>query len=175
MGFKDDGDLGLVLGEDKGELGGSEYLQMQYGLVRGKPPVIDLEREKALQELVRELIRAGLLKSAHDISEGGLAIALAECALCGERGVEVDLTTSQRPDIALFSESQGRAVVSISSNNLDAVLTAAEKYGVPATVLGTVGGESLLITVNGEAVADVPLSQCADHHRWGLEWSMKGL
>jgi len=108
-------------------------------------------------------------------SEGGLAIALVECALCGERGVEVDLTTSQRPDIALFSESQGRAVVSISSNNLDAVLTAAEKYGVPATVLGTVGGESLLITVNGEAVADVPLSQCADHHRWGLEWSMKGL
>jgi len=67
MGFKDDGDLALVLGEDKGELGGSEYLQMQYGLVRGKPPVIDLEREKALQELVRELIRAGLLKSAHDI------------------------------------------------------------------------------------------------------------
>jgi len=74
-------------------------------------------------------------------SEGGLAIALVECALCGERGVEVDLTTSQRPDIALFSESQGRAVVSISSNNLDAVLTAAEKYGVPATVLGTVAGE----------------------------------
>lgn len=175
MGFKDDGDLVLVLGEDKGELGGSEYLQMQYGLARGKPPVIDLEREKALQELVRELIRAGLLKSAHDISEGGLAIALVECALCGERGVEVDLTTSQRPDIALFSESQGRAVVSISSNNLDAVLTAAEKYGVPATVLGTVGGESLLIRVNGEEVADVPLSQCADHHRWGLEWSMKGL
>jgi len=59
MGFKDDGDLVLVLGEDKGELGGSEYLQMQYGLARGKPPVIDLEREKALQELVRELIRAG--------------------------------------------------------------------------------------------------------------------
>jgi len=54
----------------------------------------------------------------------------------------VDLTTSQRPDIALFSESQGRAVVSISSNNLDAVLTAAEKYGVPATVLGTVGGRA---------------------------------
>lgn len=175
MGFKDDGDLVLVLGEDKGELGGSEYLQMQYGLARGKPPVIDLEREKALQELVRELIRAGLLKSAHDISEGGLAIALVECALCGERGVEVGLTTSQRPDIALFSESQGRAVVSISGNNLEAVLAAAEKYGVPATVLGTVGGESLLIRVNGEEVADVPLSQCADHHRWGLEWSMKGL
>jgi len=175
MGFKDDGDLVLVLGEDKGELGGSEYLQMQYGLVRGKPPVVDLEREKALQELVRELIRVGLLKSAHDISEGGLAIALAECALCGERGIEVNLSTLQRPDAALFSESQGRAVVSISSDNLEAVLTTAEQYGVPATVLGTVGGESLLIRVNGEEVADVPLSQCADHYRWGLEWSMKGL
>ena len=175
MGFKDDGDVVLVLGEDKGELGGSEYLQVQYGMVKGKPPVVDLEGEKVLQELVRELIREGLLKSAHDISEGGLAVALAECALCGERGVEVDLTASLRPDTALFSESQGRAVVSLSPQNLEAVLKLAQDCGVPAAVLGTVGGESLLIRVNGEEVADVPLVQCSEYYRRGLEWAMKGI
>jgi len=175
MGLKDDGDVVLVLGEDKGELGGSEYLQVQYGLVKGKPPVVDLEKEKALQELVRKLIWEGLLKSAHDISEGGLAVALAECALCGERGVEVDLTTSLRPDAALFSESQARAVVSLSPQNLEAVLKLAQDYEVPAAVLGNVGGESLLIRVNGEEVADVPLIQCAEHYWRGLEWAMKGI
>jgi len=80
-----------------------------------------------------------------------------------------------RPDAALFSESQARAVVSLSPQNLEAVLKLAQDYEVPAAVLGNVGGESLLIRVNGEEVADVPLIQCAEHYWRGLEWAMKGI
>jgi len=109
--FKDEGDLIILLGENKEELDGSEYLKVIYQKILGSPE-IDLGLEKGVQDTCLEGIRKGLIKSAHDCSEGGLAVALAECCVTGPRsvGAAVDLKDEIRPDCLLFGESQSRIV-----------------------------------------------------------------
>ncbi|WP_019121725.1 phosphoribosylformylglycinamidine synthase subunit PurL [Brevibacillus massiliensis] len=157
--FKREGDVILLLGETYAELGGSEYQKLVLGRIAGRPPKLDLEKEAALQQMVLEAIRAGLIQSAHDLSEGGLAAGLAECCFGADLGVEIAVETELRPDVALFSESQSRIVVSTSPELAAEVLALAKKSGVPAKQIGKIGGERFVLKVNARDAVDVPLAE----------------
>lgn len=145
--FKEDGSLALVIGETKPELGGSEYLSAIKGTVAGRPPDIDLTKEAALHDFLRTAVRLGLLLSAHDLADGGLGIALAESALLGDIGGRFLLKTlGPIPAVAaLFGESQSRALVSLREDRVAAVKRLAAERGLFATVIGDVGGDTLVI------------------------------
>ncbi len=109
------------------------------------PPQIDLCAEKAVQDSCRESIEAGILSSAHDCSDGGLAVTLAECCMKGKKGVQIELDEKFRSDAVLFGETQSRIIVSLSAENLTSLETIAHKYEVPLKILGIVSGDSLKI------------------------------
>jgi phosphoribosylformylglycinamidine synthase len=160
--FRGANDAIVLLGEDRGELGGSEYLKTVHGLVRGDVPEFDAAREAALITLVTGAAASGLLRSAHDCSDGGLAVTLAECCFdAGGIGATVDLTLSRRsePSVALFSETSSRIVVSVEASQLQAVLALAAQAGVPARRIGTTGGTRLTIAVDGEKVVDLAVAE----------------
>lgn len=153
--FKDKGDLILLIGETRQELGGSEYLQVIHGLVTGNPPEIDLEREKQVQQTVFEAIKAGLIKSAHDCSEGGLAVALAEsCFRSGDiednPGAIINIKEigNLSPAGLLFSETQSRIIVSINPDDLKRVEEIAASHRVPVSVIGKVTDQGSLVINN---------------------------
>jgi phosphoribosylformylglycinamidine synthase len=154
--FQNGNDVVHLLGETYAEIGGSEYLKTIHGSDEGKPPALDLEKEKALIGLLQELAREKLLSSAHDISEGGFAVALAECCL-GETklGCRVDISTALRRDIFLFSESQSRVIVSLKEGNEDGAVELFRKHGVPSAPVGRVGGDNIKVSVNGEVAVRV--------------------
>jgi phosphoribosylformylglycinamidine synthase len=132
-------------------LGGSRYFKVCYGLKVGPPPQIDLANEIKVQNAVRDLIRQGLLKSAHDCSEGGLAVALAECCFNQTKlfGAEIDLKSSDLPAVTLlFNESQSRIVVSVAPENLRETIATLQAKQIPFLELGRVGGERLRIRVH---------------------------
>jgi phosphoribosylformylglycinamidine synthase subunit PurL len=146
--FKSAGDVVVLLGRTREELGGSEYLKVVHGLVQGTPPWIDLRLEAAVESCCVEAIEKDILRSAHDISDGGLAIALAECCLSGPEkplGVRIEMREMIRGDALLFSESQSRIVVSVAEENLTRLREVASEHQVPMQVIGTVGGGSLVI------------------------------
>ncbi len=118
--FKNEGNLIYVLGEDKEELGGSEYLKLIHKKVEGDSPQIDLSIEKRLQDTVLDLIKKKLINSAHDVSEGGIVCALAECCIINEEkklGAEITIPIKSRKDFSYFSETQSRIIVSVSKDN----------------------------------------------------------
>ena len=160
--FREPGDDIVLLGENKGEMGGSEYLYVTASLVAGEPPVVDLEHERQLQQAVLRMAHERLLQSAHDCSEGGVACALAEAAIGdGERplGVEVTLDDELSPVQALFAESQGRIVVSCAPDATDSLLAIAEEHGVPARRIGTVKPQEAGFTLTvrgGSVVSELP-------------------
>ena len=149
MAFRQEGDVVVMLGSDQtgspaASLGGSEYLEVIHDLVAGHP-TIDLERESAVQECCRRAVRAGLLKSAHDCSDGGLAVAIAESCIAGGMGFESDAAVPGRWDSALFGEAQSRIVVTVSQSRLPDLLKLCEAVGCPAAVVGRVGGDAIRI------------------------------
>ena len=157
--FRQAGDAVLLLGEDRGELGGSEYLKVMHGVVAGDAPALDLGREAALLTLVTDGIAAGLFHSAHDCSDGGIAVTLAEsCFDTGGLGATIDLPAGARPVSALFSESASRIVVSADASNVETILARAAAAGVPARRIGTTGGPRLRIAVGGAAAVDVAVA-----------------
>jgi phosphoribosylformylglycinamidine synthase II len=150
--FKQTGDLIYLLGETREELGASEYLKVVHGRIDGAPPALDLEAEVALHELVREAALRELLRSAHDLSEGGLGTAVAESLFgpLGETmGATIALETPRRADAVLFSESQSRMLVSVPPGASQRFLTLAEERTVPLSRIGVTGGSRLEIQVNG--------------------------
>jgi phosphoribosylformylglycinamidine synthase subunit PurL len=151
--FETEGDSIVLLGEPTSELGASEYLARIHGVVGGAPPVCDLDAERALIDALLEAIQGGLVHSAHDCSDGGLAVALAECCVMNREaqlGARIDLSHwRELPTRALlFGEAQGRVVVSTSMP--DTVATIARKHRVPARVIGSVGavGDPVQITTS---------------------------
>jgi phosphoribosylformylglycinamidine synthase len=146
-GFRNEGDIVVLLGENTDELGGSEYLRTVFSLEQGPPPGIDLEMEKRVQQTCLEAISRGLVRSAHDLSEGGLAVCAAECALLspGHLGCELDLGDRIRPDALLFGEGQSRIVVSLHPSKLSALLRLARKNRVRAKAIGPVRGRAIII------------------------------
>jgi phosphoribosylformylglycinamidine synthase subunit PurL len=166
--FRNAGDLVAVLGETGGQLGGSEWLLMSTGKIAGRPPTLDASREKALQTVVRELVRSHTVTSAHDTSEGGLAVALAECCMAdGERpmGASLELEVGRlAPHAFLFGEDASRVVISFPAAKREAVLAVCRSAGVPIAVVGTVGGSRL--TLRG--LLDLPLADVSRAWRSGI-------
>jgi phosphoribosylformylglycinamidine synthase len=141
--FSADGDAILLLGAtDEGDFGGSDYARIVHGTVGGLPPRLDLGREKALQGLLASAAADGLLRSAHDPSGGGLAVALAESAIHGGRGFTVTLPEGEA-HLVLFSESPARAVVSCAPEDVDEIERRSAAAGVEVFALGTTGGDRL--------------------------------
>ena len=146
--FKFPGNIVVLLGRTREELGGSEYLKLIHGLVKGTPPWIDLKVEEAVQNCCLEAIDRGILRSAHDISDGGLAVSLAECCIGGPDrplGVRIETHEMIRGDALLFSESPSRIVVSLEEKNLARLQELAAELRVPMHVIGTVGGARFVI------------------------------
>jgi phosphoribosylformylglycinamidine synthase II len=171
--FRSPGAAVIVLGDNYGELGGSEYLARLHGTVAGAPPALDLDRERAVQQLIVGLVRAGLVESAHDCSDGGLAITLAECTFdSGGIGVEatIEAADSDRvpadfgPAAALFGESASRIVVSVPDGNVAAVLERAGAAGVPARVVGRTGGADIRLDYGGATVVKMQVTDA--EARW---------
>ncbi|EOS55049.1 phosphoribosylformylglycinamidine synthase subunit PurL [Paenibacillus barengoltzii] len=159
QGFKSAGDVVFLLGETKAELGGSEFQAVVHGVVEGRPPQLDLEVEKKLLSAVLEAIQGGLVRSAHDLSEGGLAVALAESCISGGVGAKVNITSELRPDFTLFSESQSRILLSASPEQAEALEKLLAERGVPAARIGVVEGSELNVAVNGTEVLSKPVEQ----------------
>ncbi|HOI30547.1 MAG TPA: phosphoribosylformylglycinamidine synthase subunit PurL [Melioribacteraceae bacterium] len=146
--FKKEGDLIYLLGEDYEEIGGSEYLKEVHGLVTGEIPKIDLQTEKDLHNILLELIDSRLINSAHDVSEGGILVSLAEsCIINKEKmiGAKVNIHIKTREDFTFFSESQSRIIVSVSPENREKFEKLASHSFTPFTCLGETGGKSLRI------------------------------
>ena len=172
--FQTADDAVVLLGESRAELGGSEYLKVIHGVVRGVPPAIDLAREAALQRFLVDGIAAGLIRSAHDCAEGGFAVALAECCFDTGLGVSAELSRLETiegfADIAaLFSESASRVIVSVAPGAVEDVLSRAAALNVPAVRIGTVGGSRIRISVDGRAVLDESLTDSEALWSNGLE------
>jgi phosphoribosylformylglycinamidine synthase II len=147
-GFKNEGDLVFLLGDNKvvdSSVGSSEYLELVHGMIKGNP-YIDLGLEKRLQRCCLEAIRRGIINSAHDCSEGGLGVAMAESCLANGLGsVNYDWRTEGRLDSALFGEAQSRIVVSVAPRSAWKMNKLAARWQIAATRLGTVGGKRLVL------------------------------
>jgi phosphoribosylformylglycinamidine synthase subunit PurL len=161
----------VLLGENRGELGGSEYLKTIHGLTRGVPPAVDLTRERALQQLLPALAARKLITSAQDISDGGLAVVLAECCFdTGGQGCEVNLPAASLSaagivpiDVAtLFGESAGQVIVTAADGKADEIIATAKAAGVPARVIGRTGGESIAIRVDDRLAIDVKVGEAEE-------------
>jgi phosphoribosylformylglycinamidine synthase len=137
--------VAVVGGLGEGHLGGSEYLRVVHGKTAGAPPPLDLAREKAVQKAVREAVRAGALRAAHDCSDGGLAVALAEMCFGREVGCRVTLQSRLRSDALLFGEDASRIVISYAPAAREKVEAICRSAGAPLVEIGEVGGPSLVI------------------------------
>ncbi|MDP5277085.1 phosphoribosylformylglycinamidine synthase subunit PurL [Chengkuizengella axinellae] len=160
QGFKNDGDIIFLLGETKNELGGSEFQKIVHGQTEGKPPVLDLNTEKRLLDTVLQAIQKGFVASAHDLSEGGLAVALSESCISGEKGAEVNFQSDLRPDLALFSESQSRILLTASAEEVEQLEQWLTEQAVPYQIIGKVTGSSNLnIKVDGQQAIQSSVEQ----------------
>jgi phosphoribosylformylglycinamidine (FGAM) synthase-like enzyme len=142
LAYRAEGDAIVLLGRTTNELGGSEYLKTVHERVAGDAPALDLDAEAALHRAALAAIRAGLVRSAHDCAEGGLAVALAESAFGDPArpfGVQVDLGDDLPTPALLLGEAQSRIVVSCAPESVEALLALAREHGVPAGVIGRVG------------------------------------
>jgi phosphoribosylformylglycinamidine synthase len=176
--FRAEGDAVVLLGEPTAELGGSEYLARIHGTVAGAPPACDLDRERVLIDALLESITSGVVHSAHDCSDGGLAVALAECCVMDRNaqfGAAIDLSAwSTLPTRALlFGEAQARVVVSTAMP--DTVLTIAKKHGVPARVIGrvTAAGAPLQISTSTTRI-DASLAELDEAYHESIRSIMSG-
>ena len=165
--FQRSGDVIILLGSGRGELGGSEYLKVVYDQVGGVPPQLDLESERALHQFLLALSVDRLIRSAQDCSDGGVAMALAECCFgSDDRGAEASIgavSVARDPRLnqaaALFGESSSRVIVSASPEHAREVLARAAATRVPAQAIGKTGGHRLRISVGGELAIDVPVGE----------------
>lgn len=168
--FKDEGDWVVVLGETFDDFGGSEYLAVVHQGLVGPVPALHLDREKAVQAACLAGIEMGIVKSAHDCSEGGIAVALVECCLGGDpgraMGVRIDvqytldgIESHLLPLVFLFSESPSRIIVTVDEHGAEALFQLVVRYGLSATVLGRVCADEFKIFVNGYCVIDEPLDR----------------
>lgn len=188
MDFKREGDVVAVLSghriesqtePDPGvcslnDLGGSEYLKVMHGVVAGYPPALDMKAEKRLHECLIDAISDGLLSSAHDCSDGGLAVAVAESSIVGGFGVEASVLADCGASVALFGEAQSRAVVSLSPDNLGELRELVDTHGIECTVLGKVQGDRMKVAVNSVTVIDRSVEQLAKRWKDAIPSRMEG-
>lgn len=176
--FRREGDAIVLFGAPELQLDGSEYLVMQYGTPGTGAPEIDLDHERRLQELLVELATRRLLNSAHDVSDGGLLVTLAEKAIMDDTlplGFDVDLEAPHTPfalQSLLFSEAQGRVVATISPEDAREVSALAEEKGIPVQVVGKVVNEGCTLSVNGIETASYSLVELSEAYFHALEHAL---
>jgi phosphoribosylformylglycinamidine synthase subunit PurL len=160
-GFKEEGDILILLGENKDELGASEYVKTIHQKEKGIPPQIDLEEEKRIQEFCLEIISLELIESAHDVSEGGLATCLAESSFLSREktGLNANLRDEIRADAVLFGETQSRIVITSKGQNHQKILDLAKDRKVKAAVIGKTGGKRIIISHGDKKLIDVPVDE----------------
>jgi phosphoribosylformylglycinamidine synthase len=169
-GFRAAHDAIFVLGETREELGGSEYLKLRTGRIFGACPELRLDEELRLQACVREGIRMGLIRSAHDTSEGGLLIAALESAFGGDMGCQLMLSRhGLRFDSLLFGESAGRIIVSVSPEGESSLAKLAATHRVPLAKIGTTGGSRITVAVDGHPLLDAEAAELKALHSDALE------
>ncbi|MFQ5507965.1 MAG: phosphoribosylformylglycinamidine synthase subunit PurL [Leptospirillia bacterium] len=174
-GFKDDGDLIVVVGENREDLGGSEYVAVWHSREQGIPPQINLEEARKINDAILGLMDTGCVKSCHDTSEGGLAVALTECAIAGGIGLQVGLETNGlRTDALLFGESQSRFVLTVSPANRDMMEETLNESGVPYREIGWVRGDRIQMGVDRQLTVDVSLADAADAYKNALPKALAG-
>ncbi|HKV43012.1 MAG TPA: AIR synthase related protein, partial [Blastocatellia bacterium] len=160
--FKNEGSLIVLLGETTAGLGASQYLETATGRVLGPVPRLHLDEERALIDALLKMIQGGVVQSAHDCSDGGLAIALAEAGFSSYRrpaiGFSVDLRGSLTAAEILFAESPSRVIVSAAESDAGQILEIAAEYDVPATVIGRTGGDRIAVKIHGDLVIDRPIA-----------------
>ena len=183
--FRRHGAAIVLLGETGVDLGGTEYLHVMHGMVRGKPPTLDLSAERSLQRLLVSSAADGLLESAHDCAEGGVAVTLSECCFdSGGIGAEVSLPQAlgagldDREDImlaaTLFGETASRVIASVPEENADEFFARARGAGVPARLIGRTGGTRLRVAVDGDVVIDQAVSEIEETWANGLTQYFRG-
>jgi len=160
-GLRVEGDFVLMIGSTHNDLGGSEYLKVEHGHIAGRPPALDLTREKAVHRLILAAAHSGYLHSAHDCAEGGMLVALAECCLLGGIGVRCPAVRPEPPlrlDAAFFAESPSRFIVSVASRAMPEMQSLARRHNVELSLLGLAGGDS----IEFEGQLKVPLAELRD-------------
>ena len=172
--FKDVGDRIILLGDSKEDLGGTEYLKRIHHKEQGTPPWLDLDREKAVQQCVLTLINKGLVKSAHDCSDGGLAVTLSECCVSRPMkpiGASIRLhQEGLRLDALLFGESPSRVVLTVAAQDVEQALNHAREFSISGVSIGQVGGEQLTVAVlsdSGSEISSISLSVEMLSEVWG--------
>jgi phosphoribosylformylglycinamidine synthase II len=163
-GFRAEGDVVLLLGETRDELGGSEWAHVMHGHLGGLPPKVDLAHEQRLAEVLVSGKDRGLLRSAGDLSEGGLAQALVEMSLRHGHGVKVELDVADDPFVALFSESTGRAVVAVDASAVADLEALAAEHRIPVQRLGEVTGAGDDASLEVVGRFSVPLTELRETH-----------
>jgi phosphoribosylformylglycinamidine synthase subunit PurL len=145
-GLRADGDFVMLVGSSHNDLGGSEYLKVEHGMVAGRPPALDLTREGAVNRLILAAAENRLLHSAHDCAEGGMLVALAECCMLGGIGVRCPAIRPESPlrmDAAFFGESPSRFIVSLPSRAMPELQSLARRHHIEISLLGLAGGDSI--------------------------------
>ncbi len=169
-GFAADGDAVLLLGGGTGSLGGSQYLNIVAGKVAGPVPTVDFAAERVAGKACRVGIARGWIRSAHDVSDGGLAVALAEaaCLSPSQLGAKIELQAGERADEILFGEGGPRYLVSAAPESLEALLERSRELGCPLDVIGEVGG-SFLRVATGQRRIDIPVADLVEAREGGLQ------
>ncbi len=169
--FKNENDVIVLLGKNNADLSGSEYLYIVHGQKNGNP-TIDMDKEKALQTACLEAIEAGIVNSAHDCSEGGLAVTLAESCITDKNrmlGAVIKLEglkkEQMRLDEILFGEAPSRIVISLERNNLSVLEKIAGKHSVPLNILGEVGGKNLIVQYSEKTIINLSLEKLSETWR----------
>ena len=168
VAFKEEGQAVVVLGDTKGWLGASRYLEILCGREEGAPPPVDLDAELKTANFVREEILAGI-NTCHDISDGGIAVAVTEMAMAGNIGCDIEVQ-SDAADAWLFGEDQGRYIVTVPAADADAFVAKAGDAGVSASIIGKTGGSDVIL--GGEAVAVAELKSL--HENWMPDYMAAG-
>ncbi len=171
MCFKEEKDLIVLLGENTEELGASEYLKVICNLVKGNAPELNLEEEKKVQDACLAMIKAGIVKSAHDCSEGGIAVALAECCISSPDGwgAKIKLNQDTRTDALLFGESQSRIIITVCPEDKTKMEKIAREYQISFSVIGEVEGHNLKI----EGMIDLPVKKLVDVYEFAIHRIME--
>ncbi len=169
--FKNENDLVVLLGENKPDLSGSEYLYLVHKQKKGNPR-IDINMEKAVQEVCLEAIESGIISSAHDCSEGGLGVTLAESCIAnanGMLGAVIKLDELKNKDIRideiLFGEAPSRIVVSLNKDKLSSLEKILKRHSVPYQILGNVTGDRLVVEYKQKTIIDIPVTTLSDTWR----------
>jgi phosphoribosylformylglycinamidine synthase len=176
--FKQEGDVVILLGYCREELGASEYLKEIRNLTKGNAPQLDLVLEQAVQKAALEVIEKGLVNSAHDCSEGGLAVTLAECCISNKDkmiGVNINnLNYDMRPDALLFGESQSRIILSCSKDSVEKIRKIAIEFKAPFCVIGKTGDKVLRILKAKEKLIYLPLGNLYEEWSGSLKKKIEG-